>query len=94
VLYLQKIIVKENFMQIPKQSVKYISLQRTGYLEDNLVYKFLTKIENKRPFYLLISTKLKGVFFFERIKDQFRNRFNKYTSLRIFRQRYEYSFAR
>lgn len=72
-LYLQKIIVKENFMQIPKQSVKYISLQRTGYLEDNLVYKFLTKIENKRPFYLLISTKLKEVFFFERIKDQFTN---------------------
>ncbi len=57
-------------MKIPKDSIKYILFQRTGYLKNNLFFRFLNYVGYLKYFYKL-SINLKSFFFSSKIKNEF-----------------------
>lgn len=59
-----------NDFKLPKNSIKYILFQRTGYMKNNLFFRFLTHFGYHKLFYKL-SVYLKSFFFSDKIKTAF-----------------------
>ncbi len=57
-------------ISLPKKSIKYILFQRTEYLKDNYLFKFLTLLGYFKSFYKL-SINLKSFIFSSKIKREF-----------------------
>jgi SAM-dependent methyltransferase len=58
-------------MKINKSALKYIVLQRTEYLKNNLLYRLLSKVPNKIPSYTGIILGIKCYLFEKGIKKEF-----------------------
>jgi SAM-dependent methyltransferase len=72
-------------MIIPNEAIKFILLQRTGYLIDSLFLKFLSKVENKNSFLLNLSNQFKKTFYADSIKNKFVDDIeNEYKDMALF----------
>lgn len=57
-----------NNIKLPKQSIKYVLFQRTGYLKNNILFRFLTYFG---IFSYKLSISLKSFLFSSQIEDEF-----------------------